>query len=150
MTIMLQTTPPDPAALASPPRHAGGAGQVSVGGCGRGNRRRYRQLSGKAQGRRRHVNKPSKQHHWGNISLTELKGETEYWSGTATPAASTIGPWPRSDTTRAETLDRDPEIHLGRAAWMMLRTGEGNERTRRNGEDRGPQPQPDPEFGPSR
>ena len=38
----------------------------------------------------------------------------------------------RGDTARAETLDRDPEIHLGRAAWMMLRTGEGNERTRRN------------------
>ena len=38
----------------------------------------------------------------------------------------------RGDTARAETLDRDPEIHLGRAAWMMLRTGEANERTRRN------------------
>ena len=100
----------------------------------------------------------------------------------------------RGATARAETLDRDPEIHLGRAAWMMLRTGEDNERTRRNdqiaegnrereqeraaghealrtiqaqirdlirhvaekvkglvrGEDRGPQPQSDPEFGPSR
>ncbi len=38
----------------------------------------------------------------------------------------------RGDTARAETLDRDPEIHLGRAAWMALRTGETNERTRRN------------------
>ena len=69
-----------------------------------------------------------------------MKGETECWSGTATPAASTIGPLAaqrdealaRGDTARAETLDRDPEIHLGRAAWMMLRTGEDNERTRRN------------------
>ena len=100
----------------------------------------------------------------------------------------------RGDTARAETLDRDPEIHLGRAAWMMMRTGEANERTRRNdqiadgnrdreqeradlheesrtiqeriqelirlaaekvkelvrGKDRGPQPQPDHDFGPSR
>ena len=66
----------------------------------------YRQRSGKAQGRRRHVNKPSnnltggisrcglgkvpareyhskttaKLQHGGNISLTELKGETE-WNG---------------------------------------------------------------------
>ena len=38
----------------------------------------------------------------------------------------------RGDTDRAETLDRDPEIHLGRSAWMALRTGEANERTRRN------------------
>ena len=38
----------------------------------------------------------------------------------------------RGDTARGETLDRDPEIHLGRASWMMLRTGEANERTRRN------------------
>ena len=38
----------------------------------------------------------------------------------------------RGDTARAETLDRDPEIHLGRASWMMLRTGEANERTGRN------------------
>ena len=28
----------------------------------------------------------------------------------------------RGDTDRAETLDRDPEIHLGRSAWMALRT----------------------------
>ena len=26
----------------------------------------------------------------------------------------------RGDTARAETLDRDPEIHLGRAAWMEV------------------------------
>ena len=38
----------------------------------------------------------------------------------------------RGDTARAETLDRDPELHLGRSAWMALRTGEANERTRRN------------------
>ena len=38
----------------------------------------------------------------------------------------------RGDTARAETLDRDPEIHLGRSAWMVQRTGEANERTRRN------------------
>ena len=38
----------------------------------------------------------------------------------------------RGDTARAETLDRDPEIHLGRASWMALRTGEVNERTERN------------------
>ena len=36
------------------------------------------------------------------------------------------------DTRRAETLDRDPEIHLGRSAWMMARQGEDNERMRRN------------------
>ena len=48
--------------------------QVSVGSCGRGNRRRYRQRSGKAQGRRRHVNKPSKQPHWGNIPLWARQG----------------------------------------------------------------------------
>ena len=38
----------------------------------------------------------------------------------------------RGDTARAETLDRDPEIHLGRSAWMMARTDESNERTDRN------------------
>ena len=38
----------------------------------------------------------------------------------------------RGDTARAETLDRDPEIHLGRSAWMMERSGEDNERTQRN------------------
>ena len=36
------------------------------------------------------------------------------------------------DLDRAEKLDRDPEIHLGRSAWMMARSGEENERTRRN------------------
>ena len=36
-----------------------------------------------------------------------------------------------SDTERAETLDRDPELHLGRSAWMMARTGEDNERNDR-------------------
>ena len=38
----------------------------------------------------------------------------------------------RGDTARAESLDRDPEIHLGRSAWMMARTGEDNPRTLRN------------------
>ena len=38
----------------------------------------------------------------------------------------------RGDTARAETLDRDPEIHLGRSAWMMARTDEDNARTERN------------------
>ena len=38
----------------------------------------------------------------------------------------------RGDLERAEKLDRDPEIHLGRAAWMMARSGEWNERTSRN------------------
>ena len=38
----------------------------------------------------------------------------------------------RGDTARAETLDRDPEIHLGRTAWMMARTDEDNARTERN------------------
>ena len=31
----------------------------------------------------------------------------------------------RGDLERAEKLDRDPEIHLGRAAWMMARSGSG-------------------------
>ena len=38
----------------------------------------------------------------------------------------------RGQGARAEKLDRDPEIHLGKAAWMERRRGEGNERTRRN------------------
>ena len=38
----------------------------------------------------------------------------------------------RGDTARAESLDRAPEIHLGRAAWMMARTDEDNPRTLRN------------------
>ena len=38
----------------------------------------------------------------------------------------------RGDTARAETLDRDPEIHLGRSAWIMARTDEDNARTERN------------------
>ena len=61
-------------------------------------------------------------------------------SGGATPSASTTGPLAaqrdealqRGDTARAETLDRDPEIHLGRSAWMMARTDEDNARTERN------------------
>ena len=38
----------------------------------------------------------------------------------------------RGEIWKAEKLDRDPEIHLGRAAWMAARQGVGNERTRRN------------------
>ena len=38
----------------------------------------------------------------------------------------------RGQGARAEKLDRDPEIHLGKAAWMERRRGAGNERTRRN------------------
>ena len=38
----------------------------------------------------------------------------------------------RGQGVRAEKLDRDPEIHLGKSAWMARRRGEGNERTRRN------------------
>ena len=38
----------------------------------------------------------------------------------------------RGQGARAEKLDRDPEIHLGKAAWMARRRGEGNARTRRN------------------
>ena len=34
----------------------------------------WRQRSGKAQGRRRHVNKPSKPPHWGNIPLWARQG----------------------------------------------------------------------------
>ena len=52
----------------------------------------------------------------------------------------------RGDTARAETLDRDPEIHLGRAAWMEVRTGEANERTRRNEQIA----EGNRDFGPSR
>ena len=46
----------------------------------------------------------------------------------------------RGDTDRAENLDRDPEIHLGRSAWMALRTGEANERTPTKRSDRRGQP----------
>ena len=38
----------------------------------------------------------------------------------------------RGQGARAEKLDRDPEIHLGKAAWMARRRGDGNARTRRN------------------
>ena len=35
----------------------------------------------------------------------------------------------RGDRTRAETLDRDPQVRLGRAAWMRHRTRQDNDRT---------------------
>ena len=35
----------------------------------------------------------------------------------------------RGDRTRAETLDRDPQVRLGRAAWMRHRKGQDNDRT---------------------
>ena len=38
----------------------------------------------------------------------------------------------RGQGARAQKLDRDPEIHLGKAAWMARRRGVGNARTRRN------------------
>ena len=38
----------------------------------------------------------------------------------------------RGEMGRAEKLDRAPEIHLGRTAWMAARQGVPNERTRRN------------------
>ena len=38
----------------------------------------------------------------------------------------------RGDRQQAEKLDRDPEMHLGKSAWMMAERGRGNERTRRN------------------
>ena len=38
----------------------------------------------------------------------------------------------RGEIGRAEKLDRAPEIHLGRTAWMAARQGVPNERTRRN------------------
>ena len=40
-----------------------------------------------------------------------------------------------NETARAETLDRDPEIHLGRSAWMMART-ERNDRIAEGNRDR--------------
>ena len=38
----------------------------------------------------------------------------------------------RGQLDRAEKLDRDPQIHLGKASSALRRRGEGNERTRRN------------------
>ena len=35
----------------------------------------------------------------------------------------------RGDTARADALDRDPQVRMGRAAWMKQRTGKDNERT---------------------
>ena len=43
-----------------------------------------------------------------------------------------LASWRADWAARAETLDCDPEIHLGRSAWMALRAGEVNERTQRN------------------
>ena len=49
-----------------------------------------------------------------------------------TLAAQRVEAIERGQGARAEKLDRDPEIHLGKAAWMARRRGEGNARTRRN------------------
>ena len=38
----------------------------------------------------------------------------------------------RGDIERADALDREPQIHLGKASSALRRRGEGNERTRRN------------------
>ena len=35
------------------------------------------------------------------------------------------------DRAKADTLDREPEPHYGKAAWMAARTGQANERTDR-------------------
>ena len=83
---------------------------------------------------------------WNSKEL--LSGWREQWAESANRALDRAGSRERLDhrtlaaqrdeaiergqTIRAEKLDRDPEIHLGKAAWMALRRGEGNERTRRN------------------
>ena len=36
----------------------------------------------------------------------------------------------RGDHARADSLDRDPEVRKGRAAWMKVRTGKDNDQTR--------------------
>ena len=88
----------------------------------------------------------AKDRSWNSKEL--LSGWREQWAGSANRALDRAGSRERIDhrtlaeqrdealerghTIRAEKLDRDPEIHLGKAAWMALRRGEGNERTRRN------------------
>ena len=88
----------------------------------------------------------AKDRNWNSKEL--LSGWREQWAESAnraldragsreridhrTLAAQREGAIERGQTIRAEKLDRDPEIHLGKSAWMALRRGEGNERTRRN------------------
>ena len=88
----------------------------------------------------------AKDRSWNSKEL--LSGWREQWAESANRALDRAGSPERIDhralaaqrdeaiergyTVRAEKLDRDPEIHLGKSAWMALRRGEGNERTRRN------------------
>ena len=88
----------------------------------------------------------AKDRSWNSKEL--LSGWREQWAESANRALDRAGSRERIDhrtlaaqrdeaierghTIRAEKLDRDPEIHLGKSAWMVLRRGEGNERTRRN------------------
>ena len=87
-----------------------------------------------------------KDRNWNSKEL--LSGWREQWAESAnraldragraeridhrTLAAQRVEAIERGQGARAEKLDRDPEIHLGKAAWMARRRGEGNERTRRN------------------
>ena len=88
----------------------------------------------------------AKDRSWNSKEL--LSGWREQWAESANRALGRAGSRDRIDhrtlaaqrdeaiergqDARAEQLDRDPEIHLGKSAWMALRRGEGNERTRRN------------------
>ena len=90
-----------------------------------------------ASGRR--IGTGTRKRSWRPGARTGPRTRTRPLSGTATPridhrtlVAQRDEALARGDTARAETLDRDPEIHLGRASWMALRTGEANERTERN------------------
>ena len=83
---------------------------------------------------------------WNSKEL--LSGWREQWAASANRALDRAGSRERIDHRtleaqrveaiergqggRAEKLDRDPEIHLGKAAWMARRRGAGNERTQRN------------------
>ena len=83
---------------------------------------------------------------WNSKEL--LSGWREQWAESANRALDRAGSRERIDHrtlaaqraeaiergqgARAEKLDRDTEIHLGKAAWMARRRGEGNARTRRN------------------
>ena len=88
----------------------------------------------------------AKDRSWNSKEL--LSGWREQWAESANRALDRAGRSERIDHrtlaaqraeaiergqgARAEKLDRDPEIHLGKAAWMARRRGEGNARTRRN------------------
>ena len=88
----------------------------------------------------------AKDRSWNSKEL--LSGWREQWAESANRALDRAGRSERIDHrtlaaqraeaiergqgARAEKPDRDPEIHLGKAAWMARRRGEGNARTRRN------------------